>query len=291
MPGASAASAVSLVRLSRAEMLRERIAVILLLLPAALWCIAAGGWAFALLAGAGLSLAGVEYAQLYRHAEARPAPGLVAGGVLLVALGRQAAPPQVETALGALLALIAMTWHLLDYERGAAQSGTDFAVTLSGIAYLGGVGGYLISLRQLPDGAWWLLVALPSVWIADSAAYFVGTAYGRHRMAPRLSPRKTWEGFAAGVLAGGAAGAGLALVWQMAATPQGGVTPLNGLFVGLLVSCFAPLGDLGVSMIKRQAKVKDSGSLLPGHGGALDRLDSWLWAGLIGYFAVRWITG
>ena len=74
----------------------------------------------------------------------------------------------------AVVALLSMTWHLVDYERGAPRSGTDFAVTLAGIMYLGWIGAYLISLRSLPEGQWWVLIALPVVWIADSAAYLLG---------------------------------------------------------------------------------------------------------------------
>ncbi|MGH2605121.1 MAG: phosphatidate cytidylyltransferase, partial [Anaerolineales bacterium] len=130
----------------------------------------------------------------------------------------------------------------------------------------------------------WLLTALPAVWFADSAAYFVGKAIGRTRLSPRLSPKKTWEGYLAGILAAGVGGAGLAALWGLAADPSG-FRPAAGLWLGLAIGTLTPLGDLGISMIKREVQVKDTGRLLPGHGGALDRMDSWLWAGVLGYCA------
>lgn len=271
-------------------MLRERLLVTLLFLPVLIWIIATGGWLFAGGVALALGLAAAEYGLLFRSAGLRPALQLLVGGVALLALARMGM--QLEWLVLSLtgLALAAVAWHLFDYERGAHRSGTDFAVTLAGIVYLGWVGGYLISLRLLPEGQWWILIALPTVWLADSAAYLVGRWKGKRPLTPRLSPKKTWEGYLAGVVVGAAAGAGLAALWRVAAGPESSLTVLRGLVVGSAIGIISPLGDLGVSMIKREMKVKDSGTLLAGHGGALDRLDSWLWAGVLGYYAVLWLT-
>ena len=119
-------------------------------------------------------------------------------------------------------------------------------------------------------GAWWLLLGILTVYAADSVAFFVGRRIGRHRMAPGVSPGKTWEGTAGGLA--GAVIAAVALgvlfplrldIWQLA-------------LIGVIVGVAAPVGDLLESKIKRMADAKDSGSLLPGHGGMLDRLDSLL---------------
>ena len=267
-------------------MLGERAVVAILLIPLVMWLLAAGGWVFALAVALVLGLAGAEYGRLFRHGGLRPALPLLALGPPLLALARHANGFLSAGTTLAILALLAMSWHLLDYERGAQSSGTDFAVTLSGIAYLGWIGSYLVSLRDLPHGEWWLLIALPAVWLADSAAFMVGKAFGRHRLAPRLSPKKTWEGYWAGVVAGALAGAGLGQLWRIAAGPDSAVGWRWGTALGLLISALAPLGDLGVSMIKRQHQIKDSGNLLPGHGGALDRLDTWLWAAALAYLVL-----
>jgi phosphatidate cytidylyltransferase len=267
-------------------MLRERTVVVVILLPTAFAIIAAGGWIFAAGVALVLGLAAAEYAALFRaHGLALSTPLLVAG-VAALALGRQADGFGSGPAILAMSGLALMTWHLIDYERGAGRSGTDFAVGLGGVAYLGWVGAYLVSLRSLPDGVWWLLTALPAVWIGDSAAYFIGRAIGRRRLAPRLSPKKTWEGYLAGIVGAAAAGAGFAALWTVAA-PTGGVSAGRGLILGAVMGILTPLGDLGISMIKREVQIKDSGTILPGHGGALDRLDSWLWAGVLGYYLVE----
>jgi phosphatidate cytidylyltransferase len=266
-------------------MLRDRIAIALLLLPVVLWLIGIGGWVYALAIGLVLGLCAAEYVLLFRRAGQRPSMPLVVVGVVVLAGARAlngfADAPAILTAL----CLLGMTWHLVDYERGAPASGTDFALTLGGALYLGWIGSYLVSLRSLPDGEWWALTALPSVWLADSAAYSIGSRFGRHKMAPRLSPKKSWEGYLAGVAAGAASGMGLGALWSLGAGPTSALGPWTGLACGTLIAVLSPLGDVGISMIKRQMQVKDSGALLPGHGGALDRLDSWLWAGVLGYYA------
>ena len=148
------------------------------------------------------------------------------------------------------------------------------------------LGAYLISLRQLSGGLWWFLIAYPALWLADSAAYFFGKAFGRHRMTPRLSPNKSWEGYGAGVIAGTITGALVAIAWGYISNPGIDMLVLRGVIIGGGVSILAPLGDLGISMIKRELDVKDTGKLLPGHGGVLDRIDSWLWAGVIAFYLV-----
>jgi len=120
--------------------------------------------------------------------------------------------------------------------------------------------------------------------------YLVGRAVGRRKLSPRLSPNKTWEGYLAGVAAGALAGAGLAAIWWIGAGPVSSLSPGLGAAVGGILGAITPLGDLGISMLKRQMRVKDTGALLTGHGGALDRMDSWLWAGALAYYLVGWLS-
>ena len=147
----------------------------------------------------------------------------------------------------------------------------------------------MIRLRGLPDGFWWTLTVLFTIMTADSGAYFVGRAWGRHKLTPTLSPGKTWEGYLGGVISGGLLGALAITLWS---THAGWRIPssVHGLILGLLIATIAPLGDLAVSMIKRQVGAKDSGNIIPGHGGALDRLDSVLWTAVIGYYYVLWFV-
>lgn len=239
---------------------------------------------------AALGLAALEYASLFKRSGRRPATVMTVIGVVLLVLSRHLFGFEHAPLILTLLCLASLIWHLIDYELGASNSGSDFAVTLSGVVYLGWVGSYLVSLRGLIDGTWWVLLALPAIWLADSAAYFVGRAIGRHRLSPRLSPKKSWEGYLAGVLVGAAATAGLAALWRVGAGPGSPVSAGLGSIVGVVVGVLAPVGDLGVSMLKREMQVKDTGALLPGHGGALDRIDTWIWAGVLGYYVVVWFT-
>jgi phosphatidate cytidylyltransferase len=267
-------------------MLRERIAIVLLLFPPVLWLVAVGGWLFALAVALVLGLAGAEFGLLFRRHGARPSIPILGLGPAGITLLRQSFGFENAHLALAGLCTLAMVWHALDYERGASNSGSDFALTLGGTLYVGWMGAYLVSLRGVEGGEWWLLLGLPAIWLADSAAYSVGKRYGRHRLAPRLSPNKSWEGYLAGVLVGAAAGFGLTHLWLVAAGPESGLTASRGLLLGGIVAAVAPVGDLGVSMLKREVGAKDSGRLLPGHGGALDRLDTWIWSAALTFYYV-----
>jgi phosphatidate cytidylyltransferase len=269
-------------------MLRQRVLVTLVLLPLGIAAIILGGWYFSALIAVFLGMAAWEYTQLFRAGGLLPASVLVVGGVLLLLVGRTLDGFDSAPWMLSLLVLLSMAWHLVAYERGRDQSGTDLAVTLGGILYLGWIGSYFISLRSLPDGQWWVLVALPAVWFADSGAYFIGRAWGRHKLSPRLSPKKTWEGYLGGIVTSVVLTALFAALWGLGAGLQAGITPLRGALMGLVMGIFPTLGDLGESMIKRQVGVKDSSNLLPGHGGFFDRVDSWLWAAVLGYYLIVW---
>jgi phosphatidate cytidylyltransferase len=186
----------------------------------------------------------------------------------------------------ALSILACMAWHLLDYEKGRDRAASDFAVTTAGIVYLGWIGAYLVTLRTMPDGLWWLLIVLPTIWLADMAAYFIGIRFGKHRLSPRLSPKKSWEGYWAGVIFGTLSAVGLTFIWHTFGGPA--VAWWQAIALGLILSTLTTLGDLGESMIKRQAGVKDSSNIFPGHGGVLDRIDSWLWGAALGYLIITW---
>ena len=159
-------------------------------------------------------------------------------------------------------------------ETEAAAQGQDhkpfrnWALTVAGASYLGVMMGQALALRLLPNGLYWMLLALCITMINDSAAYFVGVTLGRNRILPALSPKKTWEGTVGGWVAATITGAAVAF-WS----PLGMAVWLGAL-IGLVGGILALFGDLAISMLKRQIGVKDSGVFLPGHGGFLDRLDS-----------------
>jgi phosphatidate cytidylyltransferase len=182
----------------------------------------------------------------------------------------------IDVAFGGLAAalLLAAMWR--------PESGTRFSgwvLALGAALYTGGLLGLAVPLRDRPDGFGWVLLALGVTWAYDSAAYMGGRRFGRHGFATRISPRKTWEGVGAGLLATIAVTAAftpfLPLAWWQ-------VVPL-----GLAWAAAAQAGDLVESMLKRDTGQKNSGALIPGHGGMLDRIDSLLFVVPAVYAFVR----
>jgi phosphatidate cytidylyltransferase len=270
-------------------MLLQRTLVVIILLPIGILAILTGGLWFTGLITLIITLASIEYAQLFKTGGFQPATWLISGSVIVLLASRYFSGFENDYWLLPTLILLSMAIHLFSYERGRDQAATDFAITIAGIFYLGYIGSYFISTRAFPNGQWWILILLPSGWLADSGAYFIGKRFGKHKLSPRLSPKKTWEGYFGGYLFSLIGTPLLILLYQQLGMPESsGITIQRGLIIALLMSIFPTLGDLGESMIKRQVGIKDSGKLLPGHGGFLDRIDSWLWMIIIGYHLVRW---
>jgi len=267
-------------------MLGKRILTMLGLLAVGLPALIFGGIAYFLLIAVFLCMAAWELVGLFQAVDVRPSRFLSVAGVLLLLVFRQWLP-EWSGALLTGLTLLAMTWHLIEFERGRDRAATDFATGLAALVYLGWVGGYLLDLRNLENGLYWLLLVLIPVWMADSFAYLIGSRFGRSRLSPRLSPKKTWEGYWAGVAFGVLGGVLFAWLWTRYAGLE--VALWQGALIGLVLALLTTLGDLGESMFKRQAGIKDSSSIFPGHGGFLDRIDSWLWAAPLGYYLILWL--
>ena len=270
-------------------MFLKRTLVVVILLPIGLAIIVLGGWVYSAAITAILAIAAYEYVKLFNAGGWKPSGVLVLAATLAFAIQRASMGFQAADITLSLFVLLALAYHLVDYERGREQAGTDFAVTLSGALYVGWIGAFLISLRMLPDGLWWILIILPAVWLADSGAYLVGRSFGRHKMTPRLSPKKSWEGYLAGILVSVPGTALLAWLLGNWTGTASLITPGRAALLALVLSSLTILGDLGESMIKRQVGVKDSGNLLPGHGGVFDRIDSWLWGAVLGYYLITWL--
>lgn len=163
---------------------------------------------------------------------------------------------------------------------------TDSAWTSFAVLWVGGGGAGAVSILMIgppEDGTFLLIATFLSIALGDIAAYFIGIRFGKHKMAPSVSPKKSWEGFAGGIvgsIAGGALFAGLLHDLTLAA----------GLGIGVIVAALAPAGDLVESLAKRELGIKDSGRLLPGHGGFLDRLDAIIFCCPVVYLYLRFIV-
>jgi phosphatidate cytidylyltransferase len=271
----------------------QRLLVAGVLLPVGLAVIFLGGVYYAAFIALILGLAAWEYVDLFSKGGHQPAKWLVVLGALALLVGRYLDGFVSSPLILSFIVLISMVYHLVQFERGREEAGSDFAITLGGIVYIGWIGSYFISLRMLPDGAWWFLAVMAAVWFADTAAYFVGVRFGKHKLSPRLSPKKSWEGYIGGIIFSPFATAGLVALWRLWANPQIApqITPWLGALFGVVFVILPTLGDLGESMIKREFNQKDSSNLLPGHGGAFDRIDSWLWGAVIGYYVVVYLAG
>lgn len=194
-----------------------------------------------------------------------------------------------EWHVAALLTLLLVAVLLAELRRGPGKRALENAsATLLGVFYIGWLGSHVCALRELPRsvgqpyalGMSFALLPFFLGWSCDTAAYVVGRTWGRHRLAPSISPHKSVEGAIGGFLATIVAAA-VARVWF---APY--LSLFNALLLGALVGVFAQLGDLVESLLKRDADAKESSSLIPGHGGVLDRFDSLLFAAPLVYYFI-----
>ncbi|MGH9480697.1 MAG: phosphatidate cytidylyltransferase [Terriglobales bacterium] len=249
----------------------RRVATALVLVPVVLVVVAfAPYWLFVALLLLVALLAVREFYGLARSSGLEPYPWIgIAGTAALAACfavpwGRGARP---LTAVLLALLLAVLLRALSRPERIPAALG-DAAATALGALYLGLLMGALGAIRLLPVGEAWLIFLLLVVWLGDTAALYCGRAWGRHALAPRVSPGKSWEGAAASFVVALLVGV-VCAVWQGAPV----LVPLAG-----ALNIAAQFGDLAESLLKRAGQAKDSGRLLPGHGGVLDRVDAMLFA-------------
>ena len=256
----------------------SRILVAIVLLPAVIGLVYLGGWWLF-----GLALVGGLLALHELYAMARDLRPLVLGGYLGFAttlLGLQLGG--IGWMLGGLLATFVFAFVVYGLGGVRQSATTSFGVTVLSVAWVGAGIGCLLLVRDIPDfGFWAVMAVLFTVFAADTGAFFVGRTIGRHRMAPAISPKKSWEGFVGGVLA--AVGMSFVILYK---DRDDFLTIPESLVLGLVIALAAVLGDLFESAVKRDLDVKDSGRVLGGHGGMLDRLDSLLWAGPAAYFTI-----
>jgi phosphatidate cytidylyltransferase len=240
---------------------------------------------FKLVVALGLALALMEYFQLadLRKLKTLRVEGLVVLGLLLLPGIVPALVPWEEKDVY-LCALFILTLSFLWSKRPLKEMVVSVSVTFWGAAYFGVLGRYFLLLRDRPQGAWFLLWLYIATWAYDTGGYFAGNRWGKHHFAPLASPKKSVEGCIGGfalVLAG------LFLFWRWAPVFSQTFSALDVFALSLLLSLFGQLGDLVESLIKRSLSAKDSGSLLPGHGGVFDRIDSLLFnAPILFYYLV-----
>jgi phosphatidate cytidylyltransferase len=254
----------------------KRLATALVLVPVVTWLVLwAPNWAFAAL------LAVVGVLAFHEFDRMAVACGALSSGVVGMAAGLGFMLGPLPGVLAVLLALLGMTWALRAADLSRALV-TGAALTM-GVLYIFGAWRCAIELHAI--NRHWVMFVLLVTWAGDTAALYVGRAFGRHKLAPRLSPAKTWEGavasFAMGVTAG--------VVYAHYLLPEARLIETLGLAAAGNVA--GQVGDLCESAMKRGAKMKDSGTSLPGHGGWLDRVDASLFSIPVVYALLLAIAG
>ncbi len=284
----------------------QRVATAAVLIPLVLLLVLkAPFYVLAIVAGAVALLAIIEFLKLVTHYAVQPLGretyGFVAAFFVFVIVASTNRTPLVETAamlygitLAAALAPFVFLTVAMRMKRSNLAAGYPAAAaSVFAFVYIAIPMALLVAIRQQPAGAIWTIYTLLAVWAGDIFAYFVGSSLGRHRMSPEISSKKTWEGAAASVLASvivgtrwiqHAPGISSALLRVGLIDRRDGMFGLEQpqlwpiILLSAVVNIAAQLGDLVESLIKRGAGVKDSGTILPGHGGMLDRIDAMLFA-------------
>jgi len=239
-------------------------------------------WAFAAFLLLVSGLAQWEFTRMFRLAGEAPYARLGLGLGLAVTASFLWHAESVTTLAMACAILVTLAAPLAS---GRTPAWAPSALTLLGIGYVNWSLGYGVWLRDLPHGPQWIIFLVTVTWVGETAAYTVGSLIGRHKLAPVVSPAKTIEGALAQVLASVAT----AVVVNWTLFPDR--APLFAVAGGLLLGVVGQVGDLSESVLKRSVGTKDTGGLIPGHGGLLDRLDSLLFNTPALYYYARYVGG
>ena len=270
-------------------MLKLRIASAIVLIPLVLGSVYVGGLAFFAVLAVALLMAGWEFFGMAQHAGYRPMTWV---GLAIIALFLLDGFAHTEPSLMAVFGQESwlqpiVTWVLVGtLVIGVFRHGegwlVGWALTLGGAFYIGWTGWYAILMRALPpNGLAWTALSLVAAWATDMGAYVIGTRFGKHGFFTKISPKKTWEGAIGGWVC--------AVIVVLVLGEFLSVPIIHRILFGFGLAVAATLGDLAESLMKRQTGVKDSGNIVPGHGGMLDRIDSLLFAAVFAYYYLVWI--
>jgi phosphatidate cytidylyltransferase len=254
----------------------SRIVVAVCLLPVVLGAVYLGSWWLFALVALAVGIALHEYWLMARSLAPLAPAGYVGAALALVG----AEIGGVGWMLGGALVAFALAFVLKAMSQARAAPTAAISATVMGTVWIGCGLGFLLLLRGLPvHGRLALYTTLITIWAGDTAAYAGGRLLGRHKMAPNTSPGKTWEGFFFGTAA-------TVFVAFVALYKSHFLTITQSIVLGAVLAIAGPLGDLFESLLKRDAGVKDSGRLLGGHGGMLDRIDAFFFAAPAAYFVI-----
>jgi len=261
----------------------KRAATAVVAIPLFVWIVVAAPRVFVLLIVALSGVAAWELMRMFERADRRAYSRVgVVGAVLVTA---SFAVPDIPGFTGFVLAVVVAGVLSVPVWAGDAYAIEPMAATTLATVYVGWLLGHGISFETLPDGAALVLFLVGTTWVGESAAYGVGSLLGRHQLAPAISPRKTVEGAVGQLVASTAAAAGLG-AWLL---PHWSVS--TAILAGAMLGIVGQIGDLVESVIKRSLGAKDTGGLIPGHGGVLDRLDGLMFNAPALFYYASWVGG
>jgi len=271
---------------NKRNMLAKRAASAVVMLLGAFALVFLGGWAFTFAASLVLAIAAWEFGNMFIAGGYHPSLPFMAISNLLLAASVSLQSEDLFLAAFAIMSLMAIIFQVVQFPKQTKTSAVDLAAVLSGLVFIGFMGSYILRLRFLPDGQFWLILAVAPAGISDIGAYLLGSLLGKHKLAPDLSPNKTVEGYLGGLLTA-------AVVGYAAGAISGEFNPMfsgsMGLLIGTVTGILCPLGDLGKSIFKRHFNLRNTSNLIPGHGGVLDRVDTWLWASVTGFYLIKFL--
>lgn len=258
-------------------MLRQRVITSLIIIPFLIAIVWFGEPCFTLLIAILAVLCGLEFFRVVCPSESRSVTYFGVVLILLLVIRHHYHDVPISLLITSAI-VISLIWLL--FRSPGERAFSSWAWTIAGVFYIGWMLGYWIDLRNLEVGRDWVFWALFVTFASDTGAFFVGRAWGRHLLAPDISPGKTWEGAMGGLMSGIVASLILSGILSL---------PLKFWHLALsggIISLLAQFGDLVESLLKRNTGVKDSGKLIPGHGGVLDRADSLMFVGVVVYYYV-----
>jgi phosphatidate cytidylyltransferase len=250
------------------------------LLPAIIY---GGPLAVSIIVALVMMLCVFEYAGMAFPDDAAVASGWLLAGLAVVQATQRFAPQHASLAFGAV---VVATMVFVTLRPGESLSGgaSRLGRYILGISWIGLL-GFVSEIRELEHGLAWVFMVLASSWCADTGGYFAGKFFGERKLYPRVSPKKTWVGLGGGALLAAAGAVGVARIGM----PELGV--VSAACLGFVMAIVGVLGDLAESLLKRAFEVKDSGWIMPGHGGLLDRIDSVLFVAPVVYGYAVWMQG
>jgi len=265
------------------RMLGKRIISSLLIAIVGFFLLFAGGWIYTVGIGLILCAAAWEFIRMFAGGDHDPNPYPAIIGTFLITLAHNLSDERIALIAFILTIFSISILKIIQYQRTKETAAIDLIIELTALVFITFPGIYLINIRMLPQGLFWTMISILTACSGDIGAYVIGSLFGKHKMAPMLSPKKTIEGYIGGIITAAITGFALGLIIRRF-TPQ--IPLFAAILIGSIVGISSPLGDLSKSIIKRHFALQDTGSLIPGHGGILDRVDTWLWAAPISYFLI-----